>query len=58
MAIRISFSICLEDNNTIRDLFSMTPYYYRTGEKDLEKLAALTRLETEVDVTVSVYQKV
>lgn len=55
---RISFSICLEDNNTIRDLFSMTPYYYRTGEKDLEKLAALTRLETEVDVTVSVYQKV
>ena len=54
---RVSFSIFLESNDTIRDLFSMTPYYYRTSEEDLAKLAALERLETEVDVIVSVYQK-
>lgn len=54
---RVSFSISLESNDTIRDLFSMTPYYYRTSEEDLAKLAALERLETEVDVIVSVYQK-
>lgn len=54
---RISFSITLNENQAIRDLFSMTPYYYRTSETDLAKLAALTHLETEVDVTISVYQK-
>lgn len=54
---RVSFSISLENNAAIHDLFSMTPYYYRTSEEDLGKLSALEHLETEVDVTVSVYQK-
>lgn len=54
---RVSFSITLDDNQAIKDLFSMTPYYYRTNETDLAKLATLTHLETEVDVTVSIYQK-
>ena len=53
----VSFEISLADKACISDLFSMTPYYYRTGEKDLEKLAALSHLVTEVDVAISVYQK-
>ena len=54
---RVTFSIVLKDNGAIRDLFSMTPYYYRTSEADLAKLANLDTLETEIDVTVFVYQK-
>ena len=54
---RVTFSIELHENDAIKDLFSMTPYYYRTSETDLAKLDGLTHLETEVDVTLSVYQK-
>ena len=54
---RVTFTITLTENGAIRDLFSMTPYYYRTSEADLAKLSALDSLETEIDVTVSVYQK-
>jgi 23S rRNA (guanine745-N1)-methyltransferase len=55
---RVSFLASIAGNDAIRDLFSMTPYYYRTSEADLAKLFKLDRLETEIDVTVSVYQKV
>ena len=55
---RVSFMAHIEGNDAIHDLFSMTPYYYRTSESDLAKLSNLDRLATEVDVTVSVYQKV
>lgn len=54
---QVCVSISLTESDTIRDLFSMTPYYYRTSEEDITKLNALTYLETEVDVTVSIYQK-
>lgn len=53
----LRFEICLSDNASIRNLFSMTPYYYRTGERDLAKLDSLTELRTEVDVFVEVYRK-
>lgn len=55
---RMAYTIQLSDNKSIMDLFSMTPYSYRTGEADLQKLKNLDRLTTEVDVTVRVYQKV
>ena len=53
----LKYHIRLTDPTLIRDLFSMTPYYYRTGEQDLEKLNALTTLETEIHVFIHVYQK-
>lgn len=55
---RMAYTIELFDNKSIMDLFSMTPYSYRTGESDLQKLKKLERLITEVDVTVRVYQKI
>lgn len=54
---QLTFSVSLTESDMIRDLFSMTPYYYRTSGEDLAKLAALTHLETEVDITISIYQK-
>lgn len=55
---RVAYTIELCDNKSIMDLFSMTPYSYRTGEGDIQKLRELEKLTTEVDVTVRVYQKV
>lgn len=53
----VSYNIKLESAEEIRNLFSMTPYCYRTSEKDMQKLLALTSLETEIEVEIFVYRK-
>lgn len=53
----VSYVIDLEDAESIRNLFSMTPYSYRTSEKDMKKLLSLERLTTEVEVEIYVYRK-
>ncbi|MBO5305414.1 MAG: methyltransferase domain-containing protein [Clostridia bacterium] len=53
----VSYEMKIEEAETITDLFYMTPYYYRTGERDMEKLKALDHLITPVDVLVRVYRK-
>lgn len=49
--------IHLTDSAQIDALFKMTPYYYKTGVKDQEKLARLTTLTTRTEFAVTVYQK-
>lgn len=51
------FAISLQTPEEIQSLFSMTPYSYRTSEKDMQKLYSLTSLETEVEVNIYVYRK-
>lgn len=53
----VSYEIELVGNEAITNLFYMTPYFYRTGEKDMEKVRSLEQLTTRVDVLVRVYQK-
>ena len=53
----VSYTIKLENATAIQNLFSMTPYIYRTSTKDMQKLLALTELETEIDVDIMVYKK-
>ena len=53
----LSYTIKLDNAESIRNLFSMTPYSYRTSEKDMNKLLALTSLETEVEVDIFVYRR-
>ena len=53
----VAYKIQLDSVEAIRNLFSMTPYSYRTSEKDMQKLLALTSLETEVEVDIFVYRK-
>lgn len=53
----VSYTINLNDSEAIRNLFSMTPYSYRTSERDMQKLLALTSLETEIEVDIFVYRK-
>ncbi|MGN0620994.1 MAG: putative RNA methyltransferase [Porcipelethomonas sp.] len=49
--------INLENICDIMSLFSMTPYFYKTGEKDKNKLEALEALETETEFEILVYKK-
>ncbi len=53
----VSYVIEINDSETVRNLFSMTPYSYRTSEKDMQKLLSLTSLKTEVQVDIFVYRK-
>ena len=39
-------------------LFTMTPYYFRTGERDKDKLLSLDSLTTEIAADILIYRKV
>ena len=53
----LNYKITVEGNESIKNLFAMTPYYWRTSKNDVEKLDRLDMLETEIDITFSVYRK-
>ena len=46
---RINFTVKAENKTDIQNLFSMTPYYYRTGRTEQERLNKLEYLETEAE---------
>lgn len=48
----------LSDNQTIKDLFAMTPYGRKTSVADLAKLDVLNRLDTTISFSVLLYRKV
>lgn len=53
----IRYRIRMDDPRDIRNLFMMTPYYYKTGASDQEKLNKLTSLQTKLGFAVQVYRK-
>lgn len=54
---RISFDMELTCAEDIRSLFSMTPYYYKTGKTEQSRLESLERLATQADFEVLSYRK-
>ena len=42
----------------ILNLFHMTPYYWKTSEKDAEKLTKIDSLTTKIEFVVSFYKKI
>lgn len=56
-SVNISEEILLPDHESIMDLFAMTPYYYKTSEKDKAKLTSLSSLKTEIEFHLCVYKK-
>lgn len=54
---RLSYTVNVEENEDILNLFSMTPYYWRTSRTDAEKLSGLDSLKTEIDILFTVYIK-
>ena len=53
----IKYKINLTEKEDIENLFKMTPYYYKTGREDAERLLSLPSLETTVHFGVEVYEK-
>ena len=47
----------LDCNEDIMNLLSMTPYFYRTSAKDIEKLRSLDMLDTLTQFKILVYKK-
>ena len=53
----LSYTIQLDTAQQIQDLFTMTPYYYKTSIQDKQKLEALSQLSTEVEFNLRTFQK-
>lgn len=54
---KISRKIFIDNSEDIKSLFSMTPYYYKTGTHGHERVNALEHLETEAEFEVLIYRK-
>lgn len=54
---KVSGKIELFSKEDIDALFRMTPYYYRTDEKDKAKLEAFDRLSVTVEFVIYIYSK-
>ncbi len=54
---RVLYEITLAGNAQIQNLFSMTPYYWRTSLEDKKKLLGLETLTTDVDIIIEIYKK-
>lgn len=54
---RICDKITLTCNEDIENLFTMTPYYYKTSEENAARLKELNTLETTIEFELLVYQK-
>jgi len=54
----IKYEIDLECNEDIISLFKMTPYYYNTSPKDIQKLDNYDRLTTRVEFLITEYEKI
>ncbi len=53
----IKGKIWLRSKEDIENLFRMTPYYYKTGRKDQEKIEGLSSLEVETEFGLFLYRK-
>ena len=54
---RIKYRLNLNGKEKIKSLFMMTPYAYRTGMAERERILSLDTLETDVEFIVFVYKK-
>lgn len=54
---QVEATLKLESNSSIHNLFKMTPYYYKTGVEDQNKINSLDYLETEAEFEIRVYRK-
>lgn len=53
----VKATVTLEDNEDIMSLFAMTPYYYKTSQRDREKLEKCNSLTTDLEFTIRKFIK-
>ena len=56
--IKLKYTLNLDTKEKIHSLFMMTPYAYRTGNEERERVLSLENLETDADFVIFVYRKV
>ena len=54
----LRYSIQLDANIDVWNLFTMTPYFYKTGRSDQAKLQNLTHLTETIEVSIFSYRKI
>ena len=54
---RVEKTISLTAQEEIIHLFQMTPYYYKTGREDQQKIRSLTSLETTAQFLIETFEK-
>lgn len=54
---QIKSNLRIDSNEMIQNLFKMTPYYYKTGINDQNKINNLNCLETQAEFEIRVYRK-
>ncbi len=55
---RVEYDVTLQGNDTIKNLFMMTPYYYKTSKTDFDKLDNYEILSTRLEFAILVYEKI
>lgn len=55
VTVKERISIC--DRQAIADLFTMTPYFWKTPQEGAARLLSLDKLETEISFDIYLYQK-
>ena len=55
--INVNYSFTVDNNADLQSLFAMTPYYFRTSERDREKLVHIDRLDITADFDILVFKK-
>ena len=55
---RLKYDIQLDGAENIKNLFAMTPYYWKTSQEDSKKLDLIKTLNTEIDIIFEIYQKI
>ena len=54
----LKYNITLKSSEDIYNLFTMTPYYYKTSKESIDKLLSLNSLKTPISFVLLVYKKV
>lgn len=53
----VCYALRMDNNEDIKSLFMMTPYYYKTGRDDQRKLDHLSSLETKIEFGVFILRR-
>ncbi len=53
----VTYPFTLDSNEAIKELFTMTPYYFKTSLKDKEKLDNLNHLVLHASFLINIYKK-
>lgn len=55
---KLEYVIDLKDNTTIKNLFLMTPYTYKTSKEDYKKLDSINELRITCEFSIQIYSKI